>query len=152
MGKIAYNCTVIFTKRPNLKLLQGLERHSETLDRAGDAFSQTLLKHKIAVYSFREERETRRYLIFNTVIRNNLYIVRFFSSRFTYLTLCQVVSEDSAKIGDGREEVGSIPADHSNMAKFAKSTDIGFKRVSAQLRRWVEEIRANDGAANPSRL
>ena len=68
LGKIAWNLTVIATNRPNLKLLQGLERNSETLDRIGDNFSQILLKHKIAIYSFREEQETRKLLLFNTMV------------------------------------------------------------------------------------
>ena len=68
VGKMAYNITEIVTKRPNLRLLQGLERNSETLDRIGTAFTQTLLKHDIAIYSFREEHETRKYLIFNTIV------------------------------------------------------------------------------------
>ena len=68
LGKIAWNLTVIATNRPNLKLLQGLERNSETLDRIGSTFSQILLKHKIAIYSFREEQETRRLLFFNTMV------------------------------------------------------------------------------------
>ena len=65
---MAYNLAVIVSKRPNLRLLQGLERNSETLDRIGTAFTQTLLRHDIAIYSFREELETRKYLIFNTVV------------------------------------------------------------------------------------
>ncbi|KAK0511439.1 hypothetical protein JMJ35_006012 [Cladonia borealis] len=124
LGKMAYNLTVIVSKRPNLRLLQGLERNSETLDRVGTAFTQTLLKHDIAICSFREEHETRKYLIFNTI----------------------VVDADSAKIGDGKEEVSSIPADHSNMTKFESTSDVGFRRVSAQLRRWVETIRSLDTA------
>lgn len=51
------------------------------------------------------------------------------------------VDADSAKIGDGKEEVGSIPEDHSNMTKFAGKFDVGFRRVSSQLRRWIEDIR-----------
>lgn len=57
----------------------------------------------------------------------------------------QVVEADSAKIGDGREEVGSIPANHSKMTKFSSRSDIGYKRVSAQIRRWVEEINGANG-------
>ena len=55
-----------------------------------------------------------------------------------------MVDPDSAKIGDGKEEVGSIPADHSNMTKFESDSDVGFRRVSAQLRRWIEEMRSHD--------
>ena len=53
-----------------------------------------------------------------------------------------MVEPDSAKIGDGREEVGSIPANHSHMTKFEASSDIGFKRIAAQIRRWVDELSA----------
>ena len=55
------------------------------------------------------------------------------------------MNADSAKIGHGKEEIGSIPANHSNMTKFESATDIGFRRVSAQLRRWAEEIKSNEG-------
>ena len=68
LGKIAWSCTVIATNRPNLRLLQALERNSEILDRIGDSFSQTLLKHDIAIYSFREEQETRKLLVFNRIV------------------------------------------------------------------------------------
>lgn len=55
-----------------------------------------------------------------------------------------MVEPDSAKIGDGHEEVGSIPANHSDMTKFESPSDIGFKRVVAQLRRWVQELRCSE--------
>lgn len=31
------------------------------------------------------------------------------------------------------------------MTKFESASDVGFKRVSAQLRRWVEKVRVLDG-------
>ncbi|KAL8678393.1 MAG: hypothetical protein Q9186_005235 [Xanthomendoza sp. 1 TL-2023] len=55
-----------------------------------------------------------------------------------------VVDADSAKIGDGYEEAGSIPANHSQMTKFESSEAIGFKRVVACLRRWVQELRVDE--------
>ena len=54
-------------------------------------------------------------------------------------------------IGNGEEEVQGIPADHSNMTKFASASDIGFKRVSAQIRRWIEELRAGKQNTHDSR-
>ncbi|KAL8852079.1 MAG: hypothetical protein Q9221_003009 [Calogaya cf. arnoldii] len=124
LGKIAYEITRAMTRRPNTRLLQGLERNSETLEQIGDTFIQTMLalNTKLRVYSFREEKETRKYWVFNTM----------------------VVEPDSAKIGDPHEEVGSIPANHSQMTKFETSEDIGFKRVAAQLRRWVHELRVTE--------
>ena len=127
LGKIAYRITTVATKRPNTQLLQGLEKNSETLDRIADDFTQTLLEYNIQLYSFREEKETRRYLLFNVM----------------------VVDAFSAKIGHAKEEVGSIPASHSAMSKFRSRQDVGFKRVSAQLRRWIAEITKTDDGMGP---
>ena len=55
------------------------------------------------------------------------------------------MDSDSAKLGDGKEELGSIPSDHSNMTKFESSGDIGFRWISSHLLRWVEEIEASGG-------
>jgi len=74
VGKVAYQITVAATRRPNTRLLQGLERNSDTLDQIGDAFAQTILKPeaKIHIYSFREEKETRKYWIFNTMVSHRV--------------------------------------------------------------------------------
>ena len=50
----------------------------------------------------------------------------------------------SASIGDGREEVRSIPANHSGMTKFRSPSDIGFQRIIAKLRLWTSELREAD--------
>ncbi|KAH0555789.1 hypothetical protein GP486_006266, partial [Trichoglossum hirsutum] len=129
IGKIAYHATVAVTRRPNVRLLHALERNSDTLDSIADSFSQTLLKVGTQISSFREEMETRKFF-FSTI----------------------VVDSNSAKIGDRGEEVGSILANHRNMSKFSSATDVGFKRVSAQLRRWVGKIkRAKTGSPSLTR-
>jgi Ankyrin repeats (3 copies) len=122
MGKIAYKATRAATRRPNVNLLRELEQNSDTLDRIGSEFLQTIQRHAFHIYSFREEYETRKYLIFHSI----------------------VVKPDSAKIGHAAEEVSSIPADHSGMTKFESKDDVGFKRVSAQLSRWVDKIKSLD--------
>lgn len=68
LGKIALQITQVATRRPNLRLLKGLERNSETLDRIGDSFIQTMERHKIRLCTFREERETRKYLLISTMV------------------------------------------------------------------------------------
>lgn len=78
IGKIAYQITLIATKRPNIKLLQGLEKQSEILDRIGDSFNQTILKHGLSIYSFREERETRRFIVFNTMVGLPILHIHFY--------------------------------------------------------------------------
>jgi hypothetical protein len=119
LGRLAYGITTAVTRRPNLKLLRALEKNSETLDQVGKSFVQVLEGSKILqAYSFREEKETRKYLLFNTI----------------------VVEADSAAIGVAKEELSSIPENHSNMTKFSSETDVGFKRVSAQIRRWVRAL------------
>lgn len=133
-GKIANQMSIIALRRPNLRLIRALERNSETLDIIGDTFRQTVLKHNMHLYSFREEKET-------TVLGLFSIMVKMFSSIQIFMSNpMEVVDNDSAKIGDSREELGSIPSDHSNMTKFESSHDIGFRRVSSQLRRWVESI------------
>lgn len=125
IGKIAYTATRVATRRPNTKLLRALELNSDTLDRIGSEFLDTIRRRSLRIYSFREEYETRKYLVLHSI----------------------VVKADSAKIGHESEESSSIPADHSHMTKFSSADDIGFRRVSAQLRRWVEEVKAADTGA-----
>ena len=66
LGKIASR--IALTMRPNLRLLQGLERNSETLERVGDGFSQTVLKHNIRLCCFREELATRKLYVINFMV------------------------------------------------------------------------------------
>jgi hypothetical protein len=119
IGRMAYQITKAAARRPNEKLLQALERNSDTLEQINSSFLQTLEEHNnIAISSFREEKETRKLLFFSTI----------------------VVEADSARIGLAREELNSIPADHRNMAKLSSFEDVGFKRVSAQIRRWIQSL------------
>lgn len=119
IGRMAYQVTVIATRNPNGKLLRALERNSDTLDQVSNSFIQTLEEHQqIQICSFREEKETRKFWIFSTI----------------------VVEADSAKIGVAKEDLNSIPTDHRNMARFCSSEEIGFKRVASQLRRWVRSL------------
>jgi len=104
-----------------------LKRDSETLDRVGSDFNQTALKHNFPMYSFWEEKETRKLFFFSTI----------------------VVPANSAKLGIANERTGGIPENHRNIAKFSSPEDIGFKRVCAQLRSWVSEL---DGKLDTSRM
>lgn len=70
LWKVAYRISVVATRRPNTRLLQGFERNSETLDQIADIFAQTMIKQNMHIYSFREEKETRNYLIFNTIVNS----------------------------------------------------------------------------------
>ncbi|CZR69613.1 uncharacterized protein PAC_19513 [Phialocephala subalpina] len=119
IGKVFYKITEAATRRPNLMLFQGLKPNSETLDRIGQGFYQTITKRNIHVASFREQKETRRWAFFSTI----------------------VVDGQSATIGLPAEDISSIPEDHSGMTKFSSAKDIGFQRVSSQVRRWLNNYR-----------
>jgi hypothetical protein len=121
LGKTAFRVTEIFaSQRPNTKLLQALERNSETLERITNSFYETLSKHKdLKIYSFREEKEVRRLGVFGML----------------------VVPPDSARIGHANEDVGSIPEDHRHMAKYISSQDTGFVRVSKAIKRCVNDFK-----------
>ena len=119
LGKIAYQASRVAIRRPNRRLLQALERNSETLDRIGHSFLQTLTKYEIQICSFIEEKEVRKWLFFSTV----------------------VVNSSSAIISYAREEVGSIPENHSNIAHTLKSNIGRRSKFGNQLRRWIKEIR-----------
>jgi pimeloyl-ACP methyl ester carboxylesterase len=115
-----FRATEIFAaQRANTQLLQALEKNSETLERITKSFYETLRKHgSLRLVSFCEEKEVRKLGVLSTVI----------------------VDPDSAFIGHGNEETGSIPANHSDIVKFTSTKDAGFVRVSNVLRRWVREI------------
>jgi hypothetical protein len=50
----------------------------------------------------------------------------------------KIVTEASASLAS--YEKLSIPADHQDMCKFASKNDVGYKRVSEVLQRWILKI------------
>ena len=122
VGRKMFRATEIFAaQRANTQLLQALEKNSETLERITKNFYETLKKHEgLQIFSFSEEREVRKFGVISAVI----------------------VDPDSARVGHGSEETGSIPANHREMAKFTSAQDTGFVRVKNVLNRWVREIQS----------
>lgn len=53
-----------------------------------------------------------------------------------------IVPKHAAIIG-GYVSVG-IPANHMDMTKFKNSTDLGYVRVSSEIRRWIRGISASE--------
>ncbi|TVY15310.1 Protein SERAC1 [Lachnellula arida] len=118
IGKHAYRISRLATKRPNIKLLRSLEKNSDTLKSISNRFRSTQQKWDIKISSFYEDREVRKYFLFHSLIVDN----------------------ESAQIGHVGEEVSSIPKNHRDMTKFTSIEEVGFDRVSSQLRRWVKEM------------
>lgn len=102
----------IFFKRPNWRVVSSLEPESEKLDSVADAFAQTIKRHDIDIYTFYEERAYGLGLASKVLVDAN-----------------------SAKIGDIREEIASIPADHKEMVRYSSTSDVGYQRLSAALSR-----------------
>jgi hypothetical protein len=132
LGKIAQEITKILWKSPNITVLRDLEVNSQTLERVGRGFSQILVEKEVKIHSFREERKTKGIMVG--------FWVRFWLSEL--ICLIQIVDPFSSAIEHGMEIVGSIPADHEHMTKFAGPLDAGFIRIAATLSRWVEDIRS----------
>jgi len=114
--------TEIFAgQRANTQLLRALEKNSETLERLTKGFYDTLKKHEgLQIFSFLEEREVRKFGVISIVI----------------------VDPDSAQVGHGSEETGSIPANNWEMVRFTSTRDTGFVRIKNVLNRWVGEIQS----------
>ena len=102
----------IFYQDTNTKIIRALEEKSDVLERVTRGFGQVLSAGKIKVHSFQEADKT-----------NGVMIVETHSSKIGYLD----------------ETVGTIYADHRNMARFGSDDDRGFQSVVAVLNRWLEE-------------
>lgn len=120
LGRKLFRITeVIAAQRANTQLLQTLEKNSDTLERITKSFYETLRTHeRLHIFSFCEEKEVRKLGFLSAVI----------------------VYPDSAQVGYGNEEIGSIPANHSDMVRFGSAKDPGFIKVAGVLKRWVNEI------------
>ena len=116
LGKIMFEVSKIFFKKPNLQVLRGLETNSETLERISRSFGHILSTGKIKVHSFREELPTHGVM---------------------------VVGSASSTIGYLHETRGSLHANHRNLARFSSTEDIKFQRVVSVLQDWVEESLEN---------
>lgn len=112
LGKMVFEVSKLFFKKPNLQVLRGLETNSETLERISRSFGQILSTGRIKVHSFREELPTHGVM---------------------------VVGSASSTIGYLHETRGSLHANHRNLAKFSSMEDIKFQRVVSVLQDWVEE-------------
>ena len=112
LGRMVFEVSKLFFKKPNLQVLRGLETNSETLERISRSFGQILSAGRIKVHSFREELPTHGVM---------------------------VVDSGSSTIGYLHETRGSLHANHRNLARFSSMEDIKFQRVVSVLQDWIEE-------------
>ena len=112
LGKMVFEVSKLFFKKPNLQVLRGLDTNSEILERISRSFGQILSIGGIKVHSFREELPTHGVM---------------------------VVGSASATIGYLHETRGSLHANHRDLARFSSAKDIKFQRVVSVLQGWVEE-------------
>ncbi|KAH7358175.1 hypothetical protein B0T11DRAFT_319313 [Plectosphaerella cucumerina] len=100
----------------NASLVRDLALHNQILDRIHRQFVENITSKGIRIHSFQESRMTG-------ALRSK--IVENFSSRM-----------DIGKL----ETVEAIDADHSNMVKFSKDTDAGYKAVLKVLEFFIRQI------------
>ena len=112
LGKMVFEVSKLFFKKPNLQVLRGLETNSEILERISSSLGQILSTGRIKVHSFREELPTHGVM---------------------------VVGSASSTIGYLHETRGSLHANHRNLARYSSMEDIKFQRVVSVLQDWVEE-------------
>ncbi|KAL9092274.1 MAG: hypothetical protein Q9165_004448 [Trypethelium subeluteriae] len=116
LGKIVFELSKVFLKKPNVQILRGLEINSEILERISRSFGQVLAAAKMKVHSFREELPSKGIMI---------------------------VAPTSSTIGYLHETRGSLHANHRNMAKFSSTADVKFQRVTSVLQDWVNKSLEN---------
>ena len=117
-GKIAFNISrFLAAQSVNTKLLRALEQNSESLQRITTTFLETLESNpRIQIWSFSEEKEVRNFGILGM----------------------RIVPPDSSKMVHPREQWGTIPANHREMARFSSEHDTGFVRVRSAIKTLVE--------------
>ena len=60
------------------------------------------------------------------------------------MLMYQVVSRESAILGDAHELRGSIHADHVGMSKFSSTSDTGYKKVVHAIGVLLEGIQGSE--------
>jgi hypothetical protein len=106
----------------NDHLIRDIERDATILDRIGDSFSRILDKRTLTIWSFTEELASTGYGKVTTSI------CKLWRARHL-ITGDQIVSGDSAIIGDVRENRETIHADHVGMTKFSRREDSEYKKI-----------------------
>jgi len=61
-------------------------------------------------------------------------------SEWLLLTRCQVVPEGSARLGQDRERIRGLAADHLRICKFASIEDPNYKIVERRLEAIIDSI------------
>jgi len=126
----------------NDHLIRDIERDTTTLDRIGDSFSRILDKRTLAIWSFTEE------LASTSFGKVTLSLCRLWHARHLIIG-DQIVSGDSAIIGDARENRETIHADHVGMTKFSRREDSEYKKflcaIEVLLQAAIQDQRAPAG-------
>ncbi|KAL8724942.1 MAG: hypothetical protein Q9181_006602, partial [Wetmoreana brouardii] len=113
-GALMGNLAKLALRSPNTALLRALEVDSMALQTIAEEFSK-MIREDIAVYSFREERPM-----------TGLYGLND-----------KIVDDFSSIIGDAAEGKEGIDANHVDMCRFASKDDAGYRKVSGEIRQFV---------------
>ncbi|KFZ25303.1 hypothetical protein V502_00216 [Pseudogymnoascus sp. VKM F-4520 (FW-2644)] len=117
-ASIATNLAKLLQKDHNDRIIAALTRGSEVLEGLQDSFAGIL--EKFTIYSVLEEKGIAG--------------------------IGKVVHDNSAVLGVRNENLIYIPADHREMCKFSKCTDIGYRRLSGALLELIEDLESTSNA------
>ena len=72
-------------------------------------------------------------------------VICLISERPTLIQWRQVVPEGSARLGQNRERIRGLAADHLQICKFASADDANYKIVEKRLEAIIESISIPEG-------
>ena len=117
LGKMAFEISKLFLKKPNVQILRGLELESELPERISRSFGRILAERNIKVHSFREAIPTMGMMI---------------------------VTAASSTIGDPHETRDSLHANHRKLAKISSVSDIKYRRFVSVLQSWIDDASSEE--------
>jgi hypothetical protein len=119
---------------PNDKILKGLKPNNELLENLRMVFLQMLEDNKFKIHSFYETQPMLGlYGLRDRVRPQSIVFGRLWTE------ILQVVPYESAQVGHARHEiVREINGNHSEICKFSKVTDSGYKAIFGALEDYIK--------------
>ena len=135
IGSLLARVAVLAFQKPSTQLLDSLKYESKVLYQLSVDFKA--IHSTLKVVSFYERKRT---LVLNSLV------CLYPGGVFPYLSLLQVVDEDSSRLGVDGEILIPIEATHSGISKFNGPSDARFLPVLAQIQRCSIEFTTPDYA------
>lgn len=134
-GKVALASMIssiikIGLQRPNDKLLDTLAEESQILEEQASNFSS--ISNELRLVCFAEELPTGVGMV-------SLVYLKLFETWIIAEKKTQIVPHSSATLPSFNARSGSIQENHMNMCKFSSRNDIGYKRVTQEIKDLIKK-------------